>query len=144
MSRIGLGEHGIVEVARILAVDGDQRCVAQVEPLAHRGGLGALGFLDGGVGELDRDVVGGDGNQADGARIAHGSHTLDHARPSRQRSARRLDPDDVARLGAVLVGRPDVEAQLELAVGGVTSPCRCRLWLFIQAEDLRGPCPAGG
>ena len=35
MVRVGLGEHRVVEVARILAVDGDQRRVAQVEALAH-------------------------------------------------------------------------------------------------------------
>ena len=36
MVRVGLGEHRVVEVARVLAVDGDQRRVAQVEPLAQR------------------------------------------------------------------------------------------------------------
>ena len=97
MGGIGLGEHRIVEVARVLAVDGDQRHLAQVEPVAHRRGLGALGFLERGLGKLDRDVVGGDRDQADRARVAHRPDALEHAGAARQRAAGRLDPDDVAR-----------------------------------------------
>ena len=39
---VGFGIHGIVEVARVLAVDGDQRDVAQVGSLAERRGLRAF------------------------------------------------------------------------------------------------------
>jgi hypothetical protein len=97
MAGIGLGEDGIVEVAGVLAVDRDQRHVAQVEAVAHRCGLGLVGFLDCRLGEVDRNVVGGDRDQADGARIAHRSDALDDAGPSRQRATDLLDPDDVAR-----------------------------------------------
>jgi hypothetical protein len=40
------GIHGIVEIARVLAVDGDQRDVAQVGSLAERRGLRRLGFVE--------------------------------------------------------------------------------------------------
>ena len=140
MVGIGLGEHRVVEVARILAVDGDQRHVAQVEPVAQRRRLGALGLVERGLRELDRDVVGGDGDQADGARVAHRPDALEHARAARQRSAGRLDPDDVARHGAVLVGRPHIEALPELAVGRADQAHAVAAGrLLVEAEDLLGP-----
>ncbi len=43
---VRLGEHRIVEVARILAVDGDQRHVAQILPRAQAHQPGALGLGD--------------------------------------------------------------------------------------------------
>ena len=77
---IRFGEHRVVEVARVLAVDGDQRDVAQV----GRGGRAeppraALGLLEGVDGECLGDIVRMDGDQADRARIAHGAKPLDDA-----------------------------------------------------------------
>ena len=137
MVRVGLGEHRVVEVAGVLAVDRDQRRVAQVEALAQGGGAGALGLLQRRRRELDRDVVGRDRDQADGARVAHRPDALDHAGATGERAARRLDPDDVARLGAVLVGRPDVEAQLQLAVGrGHEADAVAAVGLLVEAQHL--------
>jgi hypothetical protein len=139
MARVGLGEHRVVEVARILAVDGDQGHLAQVEAMAHRRRLGAFGLVERGLGELDRDVVGGDGDQAHGARVAHRSDALEHLGPARQRAACRLDPDDVARHRAVFVGRPDLEALPELAVGRThQAHAVAAVGLLVEAEDLLG------
>ena len=137
MVRVGLGEHRVVEIACVLAVDGDQRHLAQVEAVAHRRRLGAFGLVERGLGELDRDVVGGDGDQAHGARVAHRPDALEYLRPARQRAARRLDPDDVARLGSVLVGRPNLEALPQLAVGrGHQAHAVTARGFFVEAEDL--------
>ena len=135
---IGLGEHRIVEVAGILAVDGDQRQLAQIEPVAQRRGPGVFRFPGGGLGELDRDVVGGDRDQADGARVAHRPDPLDHLGAARQSRAGFLDPDDVAGLGAVAVGRPHLELAAQLAVGrGHQADAAGRL--LVEAEDLLRP-----
>ncbi len=44
---IAFGEHGVVEVARILAVDGHQRQLAQVGAPIERRGHGGLGLGEG-------------------------------------------------------------------------------------------------
>ncbi len=51
-------EHGIVEVACVLAVDGDQRDVAQIGAPAERRGTGALGFLERGGGRMPGECRG--------------------------------------------------------------------------------------
>ena len=108
MVRVRLGEHRVVEIARVLAVDGDQGRVAQIEAMAHRRCLGALGLVARGLGEFDRDVVGGDGDQAHGARIAHRSDALDHLRPARQcavGSTQTMSPGTAPFLSAGLISK---------------------------------------
>jgi hypothetical protein len=96
--------------------------------------LGVLRLARGGFGELDRDVVGGDRDQADGARVAHRPDPLDHLGAPRELVAGVLDPDDVARLGAVFVGGPHVELAPQLAVG--RRHMADAVALLVQAEDL--------
>ena len=101
-------EHGIVEVARVLAVDGDQRDVAQIGAAAERRGTGALGLLECGCGECLGNVVGMNDDEADGSRIAHGAEALDDAgRLEAQTMVRqRFGEHDLAGFrAAVLTGR---------------------------------------
>ena len=79
MGRVGLGEDRVVEIARILAVDGDQRHLSKVEAVAHWRCLGVLGLAGSGLGELYGNVVGRDRDQADRTRVAHRPDTFDHA-----------------------------------------------------------------
>ncbi len=64
---VGLGADGIVAVARIGGVDGQQRQGAQILARTQWCGLGGIRLGNGGVGEMVGDAVLVDGNQADGA-----------------------------------------------------------------------------
>src|SRR5262249_1271181 len=73
----------------------------------------------------------------DGAGIAHGADALDHPGAARQRAAGRLYPHDVARPGAVPVGRTDIVALSQLAVGRTDqAQAAATVGLLIEAEDL--------
>ena len=114
----GLAVHGVVEVARILAVDRDERDVAQVDALAQV----ALAHF---VRQLARLLDGGGREDVRHAELAHGDLDL-HARivqfaqhfddaAGRLLEARRLfdqfDADDLAGLGlARRAGHEDVLA----------------------------------
>ena len=65
------GEDRIVEIARIGAIDRDERQLAQIGPFAQRRDPGALRFLDGGFRKIDGNFMGRNGNHADRAGIAH-------------------------------------------------------------------------
>src|SRR3546814_11927681 len=54
---VGLGEDGVVEVARVGAVDGDQRDIAQVLAAAERCRGGSLGLVDGLLREFAEQAV---------------------------------------------------------------------------------------
>ena len=54
---VGLGIDGVVVVARVHRIDGDEGDVAQVLAAGQRRRLGRLGFLFGGFGEAGRDAV---------------------------------------------------------------------------------------
>ncbi len=66
---VGLGVDGVVVVAGVDRVDGDERQVAQVVAALQRRRLGGLGLGLGVLGEAGRDAVGVDGDQRGGARI---------------------------------------------------------------------------
>ncbi len=121
----GLGEHGIVEVARVLAVDRHERHVAQVDARAEALGLDGLAvaprLAQHGRRELVWQLVRGDRELDRGLR-----HALlrQHAGDAADRlgvPARRLDDlgDDQAAVGrAALVARRDHDALADAAVVG--------------------------
>jgi hypothetical protein len=80
-------------------------------------GAGALGFLQGGRRELDRDVVGCDRDQAHGARVAHRPDALDHAGAAGERAAagstQTMSPGRAPFLSAGRMSKLD----FQLAVG---------------------------
>jgi hypothetical protein len=122
MRRVALGEHGIVEVARILAVDRDQRHLAQVEAVAQRRRLGAARPRARRPREFDRDVVG-----AIEIRLMVRGSLIGPIRSITRRLARQvraglLDPDDVAWPRSLLVGGSHVELAPSLRSVGVTRP----------------------
>ncbi len=104
---VGFGEHRIVEVARVLAVDGDQRDVAQVGAPAERCRAGALGLVQRGGGKFLRDVVGVDDDQADRSGIAHGAEPLDDAGGLQAEPVvrQRFGEHDLVRFGAAVLRR---------------------------------------
>ena len=103
---VRLGPDRVVEVAGVLAVDGDQRNLAQVLPVAERRRPGGGRLGQGGVRKSRRDVVVLDGDQADGARPTRRAAALDDAGTAQaQRLALvHLRPDQLAGLGAHGVG----------------------------------------
>ena len=60
---VGFGVDGVVEVAGVFAVDGDEGRVAEVFAISEGDGSGGFGFGDGGLGEDGGDVVGVDADQ---------------------------------------------------------------------------------
>ena len=64
---VSLGKDRVIAVAGVHRVDGDKVQIAQILALAQRGDDAAVGFGNHGVGELVRNAVLMDGNQADGA-----------------------------------------------------------------------------
>ena len=77
---ICFGVNGVVEVARILAVDREQRRVAQVSAAAKPGGARSLGLGKRQFWEDIGDGVSGNADQADRTGIAEAAEPLDDAR----------------------------------------------------------------
>ena len=102
---VGLGPDGVVVVARVGRVDGDDRQVAQVLAviLAERQLRGELGFGERLLAEHVRDAVLVDGDQAEGLgreRIAEDFEDLDAG----ARRAAGLGEDELARCRAAEIG----------------------------------------
>src|SRR3546814_13807836 len=93
---VGLGEDGIVEVARIGAVDGDQRQVAQVLTAAERRRGGGLGLGDGLLRKLADEAVLVQRDEAERARVVALAEPLQHAHAAQAQvvplAARRPGP----------------------------------------------------
>jgi hypothetical protein len=66
---VALGEDGVVVVAGVGRVDGDERDIAQVVAALQRRQVLVLGLLLDRVGEAGRDAVGVDGDQGGGAGV---------------------------------------------------------------------------
>ncbi len=75
-----LREHRVVEVARVVAVDGHERRGAQILAAAQRDAARALGLGQRLRREAVGDAMGVDADQADGARLAHAPQALDDLR----------------------------------------------------------------
>src|SRR3546814_10374113 len=85
---VGLGEDGIVEVARIGAVDGDQRQVAQILTAAERRRGGGLGLGDGLLRKLADEAVLVQRDEAERARVVALAEPLQHAHAADRKSTR--------------------------------------------------------
>ena len=90
MRGIGLGPDGIVEIARVGAVDGDERHLAQIGR-ARRASPAAppRPAASARVGEFRRNAVRVDGDQAEGAGIGAVADALDDARLGQAEAALR-------------------------------------------------------
>ena len=98
--RIGIrfGPDGIIEIARILAVDRDQGEIAQIGAARQIDRLRGRRFGEGLARKLARDVEGGDREPADRSRRIGRPQPLDDARPLAAEAARRqlLGDDQLA------------------------------------------------
>ena len=121
-------EHGVVEIARVLPVDGDQRNVAQVPPfpLPDRLGLPAPRSRAS-SGNPDRNVVRVDGDQADRLRVAHFAEPLDDTRGFEAEPAMRqwFGQHQFVGLRAGLWPRGTVHSALARRSVGMMRPSGC-------------------
>src|SRR3546814_20897659 len=85
------GEHRVVEVPGILAVDGDQRHAAQILALAQCHRLRPLGEFHRRLREHVWNVVLLDGDAAEGPRIGDPGETFDDATGRQDRKSTRLN-----------------------------------------------------
>ena len=141
---VGLGPYGIVEIARVDAVDGDQRHGAQIAALAERWRAGGGGGGERGVGELGGDEIGVDGEQTDGARRVHGAEALGYPCPRQAEAApgQHLGQDQLARHGAgALLGRHQIVAA-RAPVGRLDAPAARRA--DIVGDEAAEQAPAAG
>ncbi len=130
----GFGEHRVVEVAGVLAVDGDQREVAEVGAPVQRHCARIFGFVQRGGRKFLRDVVGVDGDQADGAGIAHGAEPLDDAGRLQAEACvgQRFGEHDLALDRAAVRARRHQPFRLGSAVGRDDAPA------LVDTEDTSG------
>ena len=120
---VGCGPDRVVEVARVGTVDGDQGKGAQVLARAQGDRFGAGCLIEGLLGEVDRDGVGVNRDQADGAGRIEGAQALDDGGlgQTKPACAAGLGEHDLAVLGAGGGVARDDEVALGAAVGGVNA-----------------------
>ena len=117
---IRFGIDGIIKIACVGPINGDQRHVAQISAIAQRRGTCVLGFGDGRWGEFGRDVVRRDHDQADRAGVGDLAEPFHHPRrfqPERP-AGQRFGAHHFAILGALGVVGRDRTFCLGAAVGG--------------------------
>ena len=124
-----LRPHGVVEIARVAAVDGDERRSRRSARLPSVTGLGGLGEADRFDREFGRNVVAVDGDQAESARIAAVADALDDAGLGRAEAAARLrrGEHDLAVLRVLAVGAGDAEFTPLFAVGRLDAAALARV-----------------
>ncbi len=121
------GVAGVVMVARVRRVDGDQRQVAQILAALEAGGLRRVGLGDHLVGEVVGDAVLVDGDQRDGSRRGRIAQTARRcaraagpcgpsARPARPRPARHPARRGWRRR------RPAIPCRCPLSMGRIRPP----------------------
>ena len=118
---VRLGEKGIVVVAGVGRIDGDQPQIAQIGTLAQRRRLGGFGLGQGLTVEAVGDAVVVDGDQADRPRVGEIAEALDDAGPlGAEAAAAALDvgQHQSAVLGPTVLAGRDPELALDLAIGG--------------------------
>ena len=102
-------EHRVIEIARVLAIDGDEREVAEVGAPTHGDGAGLLGLGDGLLGKHLRDIVGVKHHEADRFGLANAAEPFGHAgglETIRAGGRQRFGQHEFAGLGtAFLTGR---------------------------------------
>src|SRR3546814_8900869 len=100
---VGLGEDGIVEIARIGAVDGDQRQVAQTLAAAEWRRGGGLGLGDGLLRKLAAEAVLVQRNEAERARVVALAEALQHAHAAQARSEEQTsEPQSLMRISCAV------------------------------------------
>ena len=119
LAGIGLGPDRIVEIARVGAVDGDERNGAQVLAAGERHRPRLRGEIERGLRKLGRDAVRVDRDQAEGARIGAVADALDDLRFGQAEAVLRqnLGEHDLAVARAQIVAARDAEFVAHLAVG---------------------------
>ncbi len=136
---VGLGEDGVVVVAGVGRVDGDQRHGAQVGAAGQGGRLGGLGFGLGAGREAGGDAMLVDGDQRGGARLVLAADHLQHLAAARTIAA--IGSADggqhqVAILQVMRLGLGQAQAFLGLAVHRLDANFTARL--AHHAQDLVG------
>ena len=137
--------HGVVEVAGVGRVDGDDQVagevLAAVEVVFVEGGGGVAGLLQGVLGKLVGQAEGADDRQRIDARLAaRPEHLGDDAFAAvlRRREAQHLEDDLVVGPGALGPGIADVDAVAE--DGAVDADVALAVALEVGADELpRGP-----
>ena len=140
---IGHRVDRVIMVAGVGRVDGDQRHVPQVGPVARfRDRHGLRRRTQRGGGELARDLVGLQRQQGDGARVVEAADHLHHlAQAGSQRTTRQgLHQHQVAGDGTAIMARLDDHLLPQLAVGGLHPAAATPLHgLLVDAEDPAWP-----
>ncbi len=129
----GVGEDGVVAVAGVDRVDGDEVELAQVGALAQGGGDLGVGLGDHLVGEGVGDAVLVDGDERDGAgavRVAEASEDAGRGQAQAGAAAHGLGLDQLAVAGAALSVAGDAPFLVLLLVDRQDAPA-----LGGEAED---------
>ena len=133
---VGLGEDGVVVVARVGRIDGDER-KRRADPCgpASVGGVKVLAISAmHALGEVVGDAVRVHGDEADLALVVAGCRALSRMRACgtcEAPLAREIEAHEIAVLGAALVALADRPGAQLLAVDGLDA---CRR-LAVRAED---------
>ena len=151
---IGFRMHRVVVVLGVGRINGHERYVAKILAAFQRRGLRLLGLAQRGRREHQRNVVGMNGDQADGLFAGDRAQPFPdlaggEAEPAR---TREVDGDEIAVLGAVGVGLGDIEfaAGLLLVDGDEPSatcgqrPEHAEHAVFGMIDDLDDAAPIGG
>ena len=135
---VGVGEDGVVVVAGIRGVDGDEGELTKVLALAKREGLRAGGFGAHGFGELVRNAVLVDGDERDGFRGGGVAEAGDDACAGEavRAAVELLGFDELALAGAGAVAGRDQP----VAIGALVDrgDAAAGLALVVDADDPAG------
>ena len=136
---VGVGEDGVVVVAGVGGVDGDEGEVAQILAVAERRGAGGFGFGQGVFGEGVGDAVLVDGDERDCLRrggVAEAGDDPGAGQAVASGGAGLLGLDQFAVAGAGAVGGGDLPVAVGLLVDG--GDAAAGLAVVVDAEHALG------
>ena len=128
---VGVGEDGVVVVAGVGGVDGDEGERAQVLALAEGQRARGFGLGEGGLGELVGDAVLVDGDERDGfrrGRVAEAGGDAGARQAVRAGLADLLGLDQLARAGSAAVALGDQPVAVGALVDGGDAAAALALW----------------